>query len=81
MQNNSSTKNTAVGAISIRQPAAAFILHRGKDIENRSHPSLFKGNGEIFSDKPRWVLVHAGQARQKPEPTLSREILKKLGYE
>ncbi len=38
-------------AISIRQPWAWMILHAGKDIENRSWPTRFRGR----------VLVHAAK--------------------
>ena len=38
-------------ALSIRQPWAWLILHGGKDIENRSWPTKFRGR----------VLVHAGK--------------------
>lgn len=43
--------NVAVKAISVRQPFAHYILHDGKDIENRDWPT--KGRG--------WVLLHAGK--------------------
>jgi len=56
--------------LSIKQPAAALILYRGKNIENRSQ-SKFKGGGEEFNAHSRWVLIHTGQTRQKPEPILS----------
>lgn len=44
-----------VPALSIRQPWAYRILHRGKDIENRSWETKYRG----------WIMVHAGQALDK----------------
>ena len=38
-------------ALSIRQPWCYFILHAGKDIENRSWPTRFRGR----------VLIHASK--------------------
>lgn len=38
-------------ALSIRQPWAYQILHEGKDVENRSWPTKFRGP----------VLIHAGK--------------------
>jgi len=63
-------KNGGLATLSIKQPAAALILYRGKNIENRSQ-SKFKGGGEEFNAHSRWVLIQTGQKRQKPEPTLS----------
>jgi hypothetical protein len=39
-------------ALSIRQPWAWFILYAGKDVENRSWPTRYRGR----------VLIHAGRA-------------------
>jgi len=64
------TTNIGYATLSIKQPAAALILYRGKNIENRSK-SKFKGGGVEFNTKSRWVLIQTGQTRQKPEPTLS----------
>jgi|TARA_B110000967_G_scaffold182483_1_gene200438 hypothetical protein len=64
------TTNNGLATLSIKQPAAALILYRGKNIENRSQ-SKFKGGGEEFNAQSRWVLIQTGQTRQKPEPTLS----------
>ena len=64
------TTNNGLATLSIKQPAAALILYRGKNIENRSQ-SKFKGGGEEFDAQSYWVLIQTGQARQKPEPTLS----------
>ena len=61
---------TGLATLSIKQPAAALILYRGKDVENRSQ-SKFKGGGKEFNAQSRWVLIQTGQTRQKPEPTLS----------
>ncbi len=44
-------------AISIRQPWAWLILHAGKDIENRSWPTKFRGR----------VLVHAAKGMTREE--------------
>lgn len=44
-------------AISIRQPWAWLIIHAGKDIENRSWPTRFRGR----------VLVHAAQGMTRQE--------------
>ena len=38
-------------ALSIRQPWAHYILHMGKDIENRDWPTSFRGR----------IYVHAGK--------------------
>lgn len=43
-------------ALSIRQPWAWAILHAGKDVENRSWPTRFRGR----------VLIHAGKAFDGP---------------
>ena len=44
-------------ALSIRQPWAHLIIHAGKDIENRSWHTNFRGR----------VLVHAGKAMTRDE--------------
>ena len=44
-------------ALSIRQPWAWLILHAGKDIENRSWPTKFRGR----------VLVHASKGMTRDE--------------
>ena len=64
------TALTGLATLSIKQPAAALILYRGKDVENRSK-SKFKGGGNEFDVQSRWVLIQTGQTRQKPEPILS----------
>ena len=64
------TALTGLATLSIKQPAAALILYRGKDVENRSK-SKFKGGGKEFDVQSRWVLIQTGQTRQKPEPILS----------
>jgi len=46
-----------VKAISIRQPWAWLILNAGKDIENRSWPTNYRGR----------VLIHAGQTMTKAD--------------
>ena len=64
-----------LATLSIKQPAAALILYRGKNVENRSQ-SKFKGGGQEFETQSHWVLIQTGQSRQKPEPTLSVAQLK-----
>jgi len=64
-----------LATLSIKQPAAALILYRGKNVENRSK-SKFKGGGQEFGTQSKWVLIQTGQSRQKPEPTLSTGQLK-----
>ena len=44
-------KEYTMKALSIQQPWAWAILHAGKDIENRSWPTNFRGR----------ILIHAGQ--------------------
>jgi len=51
-------RKTAV-ALSIRQPWAWLILNGGKDIENRTWPTQFRG----------WVLLHASKSGTKAEYT------------
>lgn len=68
-------KSYGLATLSIKQPAAALILYRGKNVENRSQ-SKFKGGGHEFETRPHWVLIQTGQSRQKPEPTLTRAQLK-----
>ena len=69
-----------VATLSVKQPAAALILYRGKNVENRSHGSIFAKNGRIFQNGAQWILIHAGKARQKPEPMLSDAILTTLQF-
>lgn len=54
-------------AISIRQPWAWLILHGGKDIENRTWPTKFRGR----------VLVHAakGMTRAEYDATQRRGLM------
>ena len=42
---------TAMPVLTIRQPWAWAILHAGKDVENRSWPTLYRGP----------ILIHAGK--------------------
>ncbi len=44
-------------AITIRQPWAWLIIHGGKDIENRSRPTKFRGR----------ILVHAAKGMSRAE--------------
>jgi hypothetical protein len=44
-------------ALSIRQPWAWLILHAGKDIENRTWPTRYRGR----------ILVHAGKGMTRHE--------------
>lgn len=41
-----------IPALSIRQPWCHHILHDGKDVENRTWPTRYRG----------WFLIHAGKA-------------------
>jgi len=54
---------TNLQALSIRQPWAWLILHAGKDIENRSWPTRYRGR----------VLIHAGKGMTKAEYQDARE--------
>lgn len=57
-------------ALSIRQPWAWLILHGGKDVENRSWPTSFRGR----------FLIHAAKACGSHEKR-AIEIVKDLGIE
>lgn len=46
-----------IPALSIRQPWAWAILHAGKDVENRTWPTRWRGR----------VLIHAGKAFDGPK--------------
>lgn len=58
-------------AISIRQPFAWAIIHGGKDIENRTWPTRFRGR----------VLIHAGKAWHDCRPADLEAEMKYLGIE
>ena len=81
-KNNSLITTTkGMATLSIKQPAAALILYRGKDVENRNHGRIFAKNGKTFQDDgPKWILIHTGQSRQKGEQKLSHDILQSLGF-
>lgn len=80
-KNNSLITTKGMATLSIRQPAASLILYRGKDVENRNHGRIFAKNGKTFQDDgPKWILIHAGQSRQKGEQKLSHDILQSLGF-
>jgi hypothetical protein len=51
-------------AISIRQPWAWLILHGGKDIENRTWKTNFRGR----------VLIHAAKGMKREEYEVSNKI-------
>lgn len=68
-------EHLGLATLSIKQPAAALILYRGKDVENRTQ-SKFKGGGQEFNSQSQWVLIQTGKLRQTPEPTLSVAQLK-----
>ena len=64
-------------ALSIRQPWAWLILHAGKDVENRTWPTKFRGPvfihassgfamGEYLAAR-RWVADHVGVQVPFPE--------------
>lgn len=52
-------------ALSIRQPWAWLILHAGKDIENRSWPTSFRGR----------ILIHAGKGMTRDEYAGANDFL------
>ncbi len=52
-------------AISIRQPWAWLVIHGGKDIENRSWPTKFRGR----------VLVHAAKGMTRKEYDVVMDFL------
>lgn len=58
-------------ALSIRQPWAWLIVHAGKDIENRSWPTRFRGP----------VLIHAGKAWGREEREARDYVRLKMGIE
>jgi hypothetical protein len=53
----SQATHAAMPALSIRQPWAWLILHAGKDIENRSWPTKFRGR----------FLIHAAKGMTRDE--------------
>ncbi|QLG96669.1 ASCH domain-containing protein (plasmid) [Pseudomonas yamanorum] len=55
--------------LSIRQPWAWLIVHGGKDIENRSWLTKYRGR----------FLVHAGSGMTKKEYAFAAEYAKRLG--
>lgn len=57
-------------ALSIRQPWAWLILHAGKDIENRSWPTRFRGR----------VLIHAGKGMTRDEYEDAEGFTAMAGY-
>ena len=59
-----------LATLSIKQPAAALILYRGKNVENRSKPKF----REKFIDNPRWVLIQTGQKHQKKSILSSSQL-------
>lgn len=58
-------------ALSVKQPWAWFILHAGKDCENRSWKFLskFKGN----------LLIHAGKGMTKEEYNSAVQFARSIG--
>ncbi|MGH8334998.1 MAG: ASCH domain-containing protein [Pseudomonas fluorescens] len=55
--------------LSIRQPWAWLIIHGGKDVENRSWHTKFRGR----------FLVHAAQGMTKAEYNLAADYARRLG--
>lgn len=53
--------------ISIKQPWASLIVHKGKDVENRTWLTKYRGP----------VLVHASQ---RPDTISAREIERRFGF-
>lgn len=62
-------KEQPILAISIRQPWAWLILHAGKDIENRSWSTRFRGR----------VLIHASKGMTRDEYDEVKEWLPMIG--
>ena len=60
-----SKTDSEMKVLSIRQPWAWLILNAGKDIENRTWPTRFRGR----------VLIHAGKAMTKTEHTIAAYTL------
>lgn len=56
-------------ALSIRQPWAWLILHAGKNIENRSRRSHYRG----------WFLIHASKGMTSDEYIGARDFLLSIG--
>lgn len=54
----------AIACLSIRQPWADLIIHHGKDIENRSWPTRFRGR----------IFVHASKGMTMSEYADAREF-------
>lgn len=67
-------------AISVRQPWAWLILHAGKDIENRTWPTRFRGRVAIhaskgmtrqeYEDAMNWIVLNARLALDFREPKM-----------
>ena len=57
-------------AISVRQPWAWLIIHAGKDIENRSWHTNYRGR----------VLIHASKGMTKDEFEDGRDYAEHLGF-
>ena len=57
----------ALRAVSVRQPWAWSLLFGGKDVENRSRPTGYRG----------WLLIHASKGR--PHPSEAGAVAELLG--
>jgi hypothetical protein len=75
-------------ALSIRQPWAWFILHGGKDIENRDWPTKFRGRVLVHASKGMtrdewegaWTFAHGTGASPKAvEAGLTRDNIERGG--
>lgn len=55
-------------ALSIRQPWAWLIIHAGKDIENRTWPTRFRG----------WFLIHAAKGMTRNEYAEAFDVLDEI---
>lgn len=64
-------------ALSIRQPWAWLILHAGKDIENRSWPTNFRGRVLIHAAKGMTPEEYLG-AKQFVESSIGIEAVKEF---
>ena len=57
-------------ALTIKQPWASLIIHGGKDIENRSWPTRFRGS----------VLIHASKKRDDDELLSFKALKQQRGF-
>lgn len=60
------TTEFPVSALSVRQPWAWAIIYAGKDIENRGHVAIWKGDM-----KPKRIAIHASKGMTDKTVTFS----------